>query len=112
MASTSDPAPGSQEETVLWEQLRSRMPQLYRTLSADTRIPQTVVVVPSLSLDVRELSKVAGFYHYEERQLVNLMLLRQPRTKLIYVTSQPLDPVVVDYYLAMLPGVPRSHAKS
>jgi hypothetical protein len=103
-------APGSPEESVLWEELRARMPQLYRTLSADTRIPQTVVVVPSLSLDVRELSKVTGFYHYEERQLVNLMLLRQPRTKLIYVTSQPLDPVVVDYYLAMLPGVPRSHA--
>lgn len=107
----SDPAPGSAEESLLWEGLRARMPQLYRTLSADTRIPQTVVVVPSLSLDVRELSKVSGFYHYEERQLVNLMLLRQPRTKLIYVTSQPLDPVVVDYYLAMLPGVPRSHAK-
>jgi hypothetical protein len=87
------------------------MAELYHTLSADSRMAQTVVIVPSLSLDVRELSKVSGFYHYEERQLVNLMLLRQPRTKIIYVTSQPLDTVVVDYYLAMLPGVPRSHAK-
>lgn len=108
----SEPAPGSPEESLAWAALRGQMSQLYRTLSADTRIPQTVVIVPSLSLDVRELSKVTGFYHYEERQLVNLMLLRQPRTKIIYVTSQPLDPVVVDYYLAMLPGVPRSHAKA
>src|SRR5262249_11882498 len=46
----------------------------------------------------------------EERQLVNLMLLRQPRTKVIYVTSQALDPVVVDYYLSLLPGIARSHA--
>ena len=104
--------PGSPEEQLAWNALTGRMSELYRTLSVDTRIPQTVVIVPSLSLDVRELSKVTGFYHYEERMLVNLMLLRQPRTKIIYVTSQPLDPVVVDYYLAMLPGVPRSHAKA
>ena len=43
--------------------------------------------------------------------LVNLMLLRQPRTKMIYVTSQQLDPTIVDYYLSLLPGVPSSHAR-
>jgi hypothetical protein len=43
--------------------------------------------------------------------LVNLMLLRQPRTKLIFVTSQQLDPAVVDYYLSLLPGVPSQHAR-
>ncbi|MEZ4237407.1 MAG: peptide ligase PGM1-related protein [Myxococcota bacterium] len=69
------------------------------------------MIVPSLSMDPRELAKISGFYHYEERQLVNLMLLRQPRTKVIYVTSQALDPVVVDYYLSLLPGVPPSHAR-
>lgn len=70
------------------------------------------MVVPSLSLDRRELKKIKGVTHYEERMLVNLMLLRQPRTRVVYVTSMPIDPMVVDYYLSMLPGVPSSHAKS
>ena len=76
------------------------------------RTPQTVVVVPSLSMDSRELRKITGVWHYEERMLVNLMLLKQPRTRLIYVTSQAIDPMVVDYYLSLLPGVPSSHARS
>jgi len=44
--------------------------------------------------------------------LVNLMLLRQTRTRLIYVTSQQLNKMVVDYYLSLLAGVPSSHARS
>lgn len=106
------PAPGSPAELAAFANLQAGVADLFRTLSTDDRIPQTVVIVPSLSMDPRELEKVTGVYHYEERMLVNLMLLRQARTKLIYVTSQRLDPVVVDYYLALLQGVPRSHAKS
>ncbi|MEZ4320945.1 MAG: peptide ligase PGM1-related protein [Myxococcota bacterium] len=106
------PRPGSPEELEQYAKLQARVPELYHTLSKDTRTPQTVVIVPSLSMDPRELAKITGVYHYEERMLVNLMLLRQPRTRLIYVTSQQLDPVVVDYYLALLPGVPTSHARS
>lgn len=103
------PAAGSPEEVSAFQALQARMPELFHTL-ADVRAPQTVVIVPSLSLDARELSKIAGVHHYEERMLVNLMLLQQPRTKLVYVTSQMIHPTVVDYYLALLPGVPRSHA--
>ncbi|MCB9679283.1 MAG: carboxylate-amine ligase [Alphaproteobacteria bacterium] len=106
------PAPGSPEELTAYAKLQAQVPELFHQLSKDTRIPQTVVIVPSLSMDPRELSKITGVYHYEERMLVNLMLLRQPRTRLIYVTSQQLDPTVVDYYLALLPGVPTSHARS
>lgn len=106
------PEPGSVEELAAFASLQRRVPELYHALAKDSRLPQTVVVVPSLSMDPRELTKITGVYHYEERMLVNLMLLRQPRTKLIYVTSQPLDPVVVDYYLALLPGIPSSHARS
>ena len=106
------PAPGSPEELVAFSRLQERVPLLYHQLARDPRQPQTVVIVPSLSMDPRELAKITGVYHYEERMLVNLMLLRQPRTKLIYVTSQTLDPVVVDYYLSLLPGVPSSHARS
>jgi hypothetical protein len=106
---TEPPKPGSPEEIAAFTALQRRIPDLYHALGRDVRAPQTVVIVPSLSMDPRELAKVTGFYHYEERQLVNLMLLRQPRTKVIYVTSQQLDPVVVDYYLTLMPGIPRSH---
>ncbi len=104
--------PGSRDELDSFHALQARMPALYRALAANPRAPQVVVIVPSLSMDPRELEKVTGVYHYEERMLVNLMLLRQPRTRLVYVTSQRLDPTVVDYYLALLSGIPRSHAIS
>ena len=112
METTSWPAPGSPDELTSFAALQKKVPELYHTLARDPRQPQTVVIVPSLSMDPRELAKISGVYHYEERMLVNLMLLRQPRTKLIYVTSQKLDPDVVDYYLSLLPGIPSSHARS
>jgi hypothetical protein len=48
---------------------------------------------------------------YEERFLFILLLLRQPRARLVYVTSQATRPEVVDYYLHLLPGVIASHAR-
>ena len=111
MSAPTWPEPGSSEELAAFATLKTKTVELYHALARDARAPQTVVIVPSLSMDPRELAKISGFYHYEERQLVNLMLLQQPRTKVIYVTSQALDPVVVDYYLSLLPGVPRSHAR-
>jgi hypothetical protein len=109
---TQWPAPDSPEEHARWAALQANIQELYRTLASDPRLPQTVVIVPSLSFDFRELQKISGVHHYEERMLVNLMLLRQPRTKLVYVTSQMIDPMIVDYYLHMLPGVPYAHARS
>ncbi len=41
---------------------------------------------------------------YEERFLFLLMLLRQPRLRMVYVTSLPIAPEIVEYYLALLPG--------
>jgi len=106
------PTLGSQEEKDTYAALQARMPELFNILSADPREPQTVVIIPSLSMDPRELRKISGVWHYEERMLVNLMLLRQPRTKVVYVTSKQLHPTVVDYYLALLTGVPSSHARN
>jgi hypothetical protein len=48
---------------------------------------------------------------YEERFLFLLLLLRQPRARLIYVTSQMILPNIIDYYLDLLPGVIPSHAR-
>jgi hypothetical protein len=40
-----------------------------------------------------------------------LMLLRMPRTHLVFVTSQPIATAIVDYFLHLLPGVPLRHAR-
>jgi hypothetical protein len=85
---------------------------MYQRVFTDPREPRTVVVVPSLTLPETELEKIIGVIHYEERLLCLLMLLRLPRTQLIYVTSKPLDPAIIDYYLHLLPGVPGMHARN
>ena len=71
-----------------------------------------ILVVPSFSIDQRVGQKVAGFLHYEERLLFSLIRLRHPKTRLIYVTAQPLSRMVIDYYLQLLPGIPFSHANN
>ncbi|MFO7142608.1 carboxylate-amine ligase, partial [Arthrospira sp. PCC 8006] len=49
-----------------------------------------VLVIPSLTLDQQQLQKIPGVHQYEERFLFSLTRLRNPRGRLIYVTSQPL----------------------
>ncbi len=70
-----------------------------------------VLVIPSLTLDQQQLEKIPGFHQYEERLLFSLIRLRNPRMRLIYVTSQPIHPSVIDYYLHLMPGIPFSHAR-
>jgi hypothetical protein len=105
------PSPGSPEELAVFAELQERFPRMYREVFSDPKAPRTVVVVPSMSLDEGELAKIPGVIHYEERMLCLLMLLKLPRTQLIYVTSTALDPAVVDYYLHLLPGIPGRHAR-
>ncbi len=70
-----------------------------------------VLVVPSLSLDQEQLAKIQGVHQYEERLLFSLIRLRNPQMRLIYITSQPIHPSVIDYYLHLMPGIPFSHAR-
>jgi hypothetical protein len=105
------PAPGSPEELATFATLQEHLPVLFQRISTDDRAHHTVVVVPSLSMDPRELAKVSGVHHYEERLLFYLMLLRKPRTRVIFLTSQRIAPTVIDYYLHLLTGVPTSHAR-
>lgn len=105
------PAPGSEDELRRFAELQARLPALFRRVFNDDRAARTVVVVPGLSLDQDVLAKISGGLHYEERQLSMLLLLRMPNTRVVFVTSLPLDPVIVDYYLHLLSGVPASHAR-
>ena len=56
-------------------------------------------------MDQEIISRIEGLSHYEERQLTLLMLLRLPDTPIVFVASTPIDPVIVDYYLSLLPAI-------
>ena len=105
------PIPGTPQEILAFDELQAKLPNLFNWVSGDNRVQQTIVVVPSLSMDPRELAKVSGVHHYEERMLYMLMLLRRARTRVIFVTSQTLSSTVIDYYLHLLSGVPAAHSR-
>src|SRR5690348_8283506 len=105
------PERGSIDERRHFAKLQHRLTTIVSRLFTDKHAEQTVVVVPSMSLPRDELVKLAGANQYEERLLCLLMLLRQPRTQIVYVTSQPIADSVIDYYLHLLPGIPFSHAR-
>jgi PGM1 C-terminal domain len=73
---------------------------------------ETVVVVPSISIERTTVTSGATMQALEERALFLLLLLRQPRLHMIYVTSQPVSELTVEYYLGLLPGVIPSHARA
>jgi hypothetical protein len=106
------PSPGSSAERTEFLRLQRRLPTLFREVFRDRLAPRTVVVCPGLSLDPEVLAKVSGARHYEERMLSMLMLLRLPNTRVVFLTSEPIAPVVIDYYLSLLSGLPALHARA
>jgi hypothetical protein len=104
------PEPGSGEEIRIFKKLQEQLPKQFEHIFPDKLAPRTVVVIPSITMDQEILSKISGINHYEERLLCLLMLLRMPRTNIIYVTSETIDPIIIDYYLHMLPGITGYHA--
>jgi hypothetical protein len=105
------PLPGSLEELELFEKIQQGFASQFELFFPDNLAAKTIVVIPSLSLDQEVLSKVEGALYYEERLLCLLMLLRMPRANVVYVSSMPIDPVIVDYYLHLLPGITGYHAR-
>lgn len=94
-----------------FDDLQSRMPGVWDAMRLN-HDDESVVVVPSISLD-REVSASGSMSQaFEERFLFLLVLLRQPRLRMVYVTSMPIAPEIVEYYLALLSGVIPSHARA
>jgi len=91
-------------------ELQERLVPLWESIQTMTQDEQTIVVVPSMTLDDPGWPS-SVLQAYEERFLFLLLLLRQPRARLVYVTSTAVNPSVVDYYLDLLPGVIPSHAR-
>src|SRR5437762_3637323 len=92
-----------------FDRLQKKLVPLWRSIQSFNQDEQTIVVVPSLTIDFECSS--SELQAYEERFLFLLLLLRQPRARLIYVTSQMIQPNIIDYYLDLLPGVISSHAR-
>ena len=91
--------------------LRHIWPSL--TLRSIGDVERTVVVIHSLSLEVIPEQLMPVFPAYEERFLcLVLSLLRAPRSRVVYVTSQPVHPRVLDYYFALVPELDTPEARS
>lgn len=97
------------EAQVRFDTLQAKLVPLWKSIRSFNQDEQTIVVIPSLTVD--KVLTGALQKAYEERFLFLLFLLRQPRARVVYVTSQSIDTAVVDYYLNLLPGVIASHAR-
>ncbi|HEX3555863.1 MAG TPA: peptide ligase PGM1-related protein [Thermoanaerobaculia bacterium] len=95
-----------------FRELQPRLQAVWEALMMRDEEPHTSVVVPSMTLDQSELQKIDGASFYEERLLFLLIRLRNPRARVVYVTSQPVHPMILDYYFQLLAGIPASHARS
>ncbi|MEZ6037679.1 MAG: peptide ligase PGM1-related protein [Planctomycetota bacterium] len=101
----------SADEIAAFAQLQAKLPSIWKEVHEQPRLPHSCLIVPSLSFDQEELQKVKGVPFYEERLMFLLMRLRRPGVRIMYVTSQPVEEDIVDYYLQLLVGIPPLHAK-
>ena len=104
-------APATADELARFHDLQAQFSRSFRAIFNDPAVPRSVLIVPSLSLDQEVLARISGVHHYEERMLCLLLLLRMPRTRVVYVSSTPISETIIDYYLHLLPGVPSVHSR-
>ena len=91
-----------------FEKLQAKLIPLWKSIEGLDQEAQTIVVVPSQSIEFD--CQGAEMQGYEERMLFLLLLLRQPKARIVYATSQTILPATLDYYLSIMPGVITSHA--
>ena len=99
-------------ERARFRELQAGFATTFPRLLADPKAPRTVIVLPSLSLDAEVMSRISGVHHYEERMLCLLLLLRLPRTQIVFVSSQPVAESTIGYHLSLLSGIPHAHARA
>jgi hypothetical protein len=71
---------------------------------------RTIVVVPSRAID-KWHEPPAEAQAYEERLLCQVLSLRDPGLRLVYVTSSPVAPRIADYHLSLLEPALRQSAR-
>lgn len=92
-----------------YDTLQAKLVPLWSSLDHLNTDEQTIVVVPSVDVDV-QLSP-SQLKAYEERFLFLMFLLRQPRARMVFVTGQEIADEIIDYYMDLLPGVIQSNAR-
>ncbi|MEO8619720.1 MAG: peptide ligase PGM1-related protein [bacterium] len=101
----------SPEESRRFRELQAGLGDMFQRVFPNPSAARTIVAVPSMSLDRGELTKLVGAIHYEERLLCLLMLLRLPATRIVFVSSERIPAIIVDYYLRLLPDVSLDDAR-
>jgi len=106
--------PFTPEHAARFDELQQKLAPLWRLIGrtdpgGEVQDENTLVVLTSLTGE----AGLPGSIHkiYEERFLFLTFLLRQPRLRLVYLTSQPVAPLTIDYYLHNLPDVTVSNAR-
>ena len=93
-----------------FDELQQRMVSVHAAMR--TGCPgRSIVVVPSRTID-KWHEPPAETQAYEERLLCLLLSLRDPGLRIAYVTSVPVAPAIVDYYLSLLPRSLRRGARA
>ncbi len=95
----------------IFDHLQQNMPNVWGAMGLNAE-NESVVVIPSVTLDRLGDGSGSLTQAFEERFLFLLLLLSEPRLRLIYVTSRPIAPAIVEYYLALLPDVIPSQARA
>lgn len=94
-----------------FDALQGRLANQWKLIQSMNQRDQAMVVVPSAEVP-EEGASGTPLLALEERLLCLLLLLRKPRARMIYCTSQTIGPNLVDYYLGLLPGVIPAHARA
>jgi hypothetical protein len=98
-----------EERSARFAQLQARLVPVWGAMRLN-EAGESIVVIPSYVPDPG--TNGAMVQAMEERMLFLLFLLRFPRLQVIYVTGRPIDDGIIDYYLALLPGVIPAHARA
>jgi hypothetical protein len=96
-----------------YRELQARLVELWPTVTTRTvgDEERTVVVLVSIPFQLPPRF-VPLLPAYEERLLcLVLVLLRQPRSHVVYVTSQPVFPRLVDYWFGLVPELDTPEAR-
>ena len=101
--------PREEDQSARFAKLQERMAEVDAAVRA-SRQRRSIVVVPYGTTD-RWHQPPAEVQAYEERLLCWLLELRDPDLQVTYVTSSPIAPTIIDYYLSLLPRDARRHAR-
>ena len=101
-----------EQEIAEFELLKPRLDEVWNALTYARRSPPPRWWCPRSPSTRASCGKLAGSSFYEERLLFLLIRLRNPRARMVYVTSQPVHPMILEYYFQFLAGIPACHARA